>query len=564
MFPTLFRFLRPAAARTPTQLRCRLVLEALEDRMTPSSGNLFVTSFDTNSVIRYDGATGAFLDTPVPKGAGGLSQPYAVLIGPDDHQLYVSSGTFGGPGRDKAVLQYDAATGVFLDKFVDGAHLTSPRGIIFGPDGNLYVTDGDGPGRVVRYDGHTGAFLNEFVPLAGNGGLTHPAGLVFGPSGRADGSLDLYVSGEIDSESIFRYDGHTGAFLGKFVADGSVQRPLGLTFGPDGNLYVADFKAAVVHRFRGPGSATPGAPAPSPGNTGAAFVAAGSGGLEDPLGVVFGPDGNGDGRQDLYVSNARLNGTAKGKAQTSTVKRYDGVTGAFIDTFVTANSGGLDDPNLLAFTETDPVTLAYTGDNLMVASGPPISITQSLPVGRVQPLFAAALARWQAAGADTSVLDNVQIQTGNLGGHTLGMASGHTIWLDADAAGWGWFVDPTPGEDSEFNTPGDQGEQNRMDLLTVLTHELGHSLGLGHDDAGVMQESLPAGTRRLPTAPEGVAATALPAAGGSRPDARRAAPRHPAPGGALDRLFAGAGWAGLPPWDTDLLTDLALLLAAGA
>jgi hypothetical protein len=97
-----------------------------------------------------------------------------------------------------------------------------------------------------------------------------------------------------------------------------------------------------------------------------------------------------------------------------------------------------------------------------------------------------------------------------------------------------------------------------------VIHEEGHSLGLGHDAAGVMQESLPAGSRRLPTAAEGGAATALPPAGGSRPEARRAAPRHPAPGGALDQLFAGAGWAGLPYGDTDFLTDLALLLAAGA
>lgn len=30
-------------------------------------------------------------------------------------------------------------------------------------------------------------------------------------------------------------------------------------------------------------------------------------------------------------------------------------------TFVTAGSGGLDDANFLTFTETDPVTLAYSG-----------------------------------------------------------------------------------------------------------------------------------------------------------------------------------------------------------
>jgi hypothetical protein len=44
------------------------------------------------------------------------------------------------------------------------------------------------------------------------------------------------------------------------------------------------------------------------------------------------------------------------------------------------------------------------------------------------------------------------------GGRTLGQAdeAHHTIWLDNNAAGWGWFVDRSPGDDSEFSTAGDR------------------------------------------------------------------------------------------------------------
>ncbi|MBI3408131.1 MAG: hypothetical protein HY040_07220 [Planctomycetes bacterium] len=43
---------------------------------------------------------------------------------------------------------------------------------------------------------------------------------------------------------------------------------------------------------------------------------------------------------------------------------------------------------------------------------------------------------------------------------------------DTNAAGWGWFVDPTPWEDCEFTTPGNQDEQKRMDMLSALACEL--------------------------------------------------------------------------------------------
>src|SRR5262249_50327026 len=64
------------------------------------------------------------------------------------------------------------------------------------------------------------------------------------------------------------------------------------------------------------------------------FVADGSGGLARGRGLTFGPDGNGDGAQDLYVASA----------DTNAVLRYDGVTGAFIDAFVPSGEGGLSNP----------------------------------------------------------------------------------------------------------------------------------------------------------------------------------------------------------------------------
>jgi hypothetical protein len=89
-------------------------------------------------------------------------------------------------------------------------------------------------------------------------------------------------------------------------------------------------------------------------------------------------------------------------------------------------------------------------------------VNVSLHASQAQPLLAEALARWQAAGIDTSALHGIDVRVADLGGLTLGKAAGNVIRLDDNAAGW--FVDRTPHDDSEFTTPGGQGEPGRMDL----------------------------------------------------------------------------------------------------
>jgi len=121
----------------------------------------------------------------------------------------------------------------------------------------------------------------------------------------------------------------------------------------------------------------------------------------------------------------------------------------------------------------------------------------------------AAITRFAAAaGLDEGIDSRLSItfQIADLPGTLLGQSMGQTILIDRNAAGFGWFVDLTPWDDGDFTGSTRGGDllaapasaaDGRMDLLTVVMHELGHLLNYDHSDTGLMQPTLVPGIRRL-------------------------------------------------------------------
>jgi sugar lactone lactonase YvrE len=225
--------------------------------------------------------------------------------------------------------------------------LNQPKDLVLGQDGNVYVASAT-TNSVIRYT-PTGQLLGTFV-AAGSGGLSSPKALAFGPDG------NLYVS-SVTNNNILEYSGSTGAFLSTFVSAGSggLNNPCGIVFGQDGNLYVSSCGTESVDRFQGPLGSAPGSPLPAAGQSGAKFVASGSGGLAGPNELIFGPNGN------LFVSNASpVSGVTNNNYG---VLEFDATTGAFIATYVAQGAGGLDIPRGIAFDQEGRLYVADFGTN---------------------------------------------------------------------------------------------------------------------------------------------------------------------------------------------------------
>lgn len=322
-----------------------LVCLAALSRPAPAQDVLYVSDGGDNTVKRFDASTGEPLDGEQPF-VGGLMGPRNLLVdeaGAESRLLVANQNVLLKIPGD--VQAYDTETGERLADAVSSADKDAPYvawGLLLGFEDDLFVTslstaEGQSAGELLRFDAETGEFLGALETREIKNKEFHPRGLVFGPDGLLYVSVRTFKKDGLGGGVIRFYpDGSSDVFVYDAGGPGRLNRPDGVAFGPDGNLYVNSFSA-------GPGDAD----AIRIYDPSGAFV--GEILLFDPAteprqiaqSLRFGPGGR------LYVPISN----------TGEVRAYDVATGDF-ETIVPAG-GPLLQPLYLTFGQTDPSTLDY-------------------------------------------------------------------------------------------------------------------------------------------------------------------------------------------------------------
>ena len=169
--------------------------------------NQFPNTNQPGDIAKYDPSNGNFLGPLVSQSDPDAPHaPRGVVLSPDHNVLYVadftetipSQANTAGPGLIRTYVASGPNAGHFIASYSAQGVLRpsgdqfNPRGIVFGPDGLLYISvfDTRNPltGYILTFNPSTSAFSILVASNAANhyaSGIHRPEGIVFDPSGKS-------------------------------------------------------------------------------------------------------------------------------------------------------------------------------------------------------------------------------------------------------------------------------------------------------------------------------------------------------------------------------------------
>ena len=207
-----------------------------------------------------------------------------------------------------------------------------------------------------------------------------------------------------------------------------------------------------------------------------------------PAGAQLTVEGTGGSNSAYIIANNTLAGSSQFFDESGTTTQVaPGACGTFPAAPQPLNEKGLSNLSNGPAAQSMESPATQTEDVLMAAGieKPGEENITSLNQGALAWMVQAALARWEEAGIsgeDLMRLRQATFEVADLPGQQLAAATSSSVRIDETAAGYGWYSDLSPLEDSEFDVPVLDRELQttefspavgRMDLLTVVMRELG-------------------------------------------------------------------------------------------